>query len=76
MAHKMGDELSSSSDIKYSAECCFCLEELQIEEEVAELYCKHEFHSKCFIEWVQNEPNTKCPLCKRAFTKIALNQFK
>lgn len=45
-------------------------------EEVIELYCKHEFHSICFIEWVRNEPNTKCPLCKRLFTKSALSQFQ
>jgi hypothetical protein len=29
--HLAGDEMSSDADIKYSAECCFCLEELKME---------------------------------------------
>lgn len=45
--------------------CCFCLENLQKGNKIAQLYCRHEFHKECFDEWVKNEPNLRCPTCRR-----------
>jgi hypothetical protein len=43
--------------------CIFCLSDLQIGEDIAEIACPaaHRFHSECIIPWV--EEKSHCPLC-------------
>lgn len=56
--------------------CCFCLEVLQQGRTAAQLFCLHEFHSECFQEWIRNEPNPRCPTCRREFTRANLQQHR
>jgi hypothetical protein len=56
--------------------CCFCLEVLQQGRTAAQLFCLHEFHSECFQEWIRNEPNPRCPTCRREFTRANLQDHR
>ena len=43
-------------------ECSICLDNLKINENIYILPCKHIFHCKCIIHWLEEE--TTCPLCR------------
>ncbi|KRX00720.1 Cyclic nucleotide-binding protein [Pseudocohnilembus persalinus] len=45
-------------------ECCICLAEYTQNDELIVLPCNklHHFHSKCIVEWLEN--NGVCPICK------------
>ncbi|XP_059148764.1 RING finger protein 24-like [Physella acuta] len=49
--------------------CPVCLEEFLAGEKIALCLCKHGFHSKCLIQWLEYK-NT-CPMCKAPVTKTA-----
>ena len=39
------------------------------ENKIKTLSCKHQFHDKCYYEWVMRQDNT-CPLCEEKLNKI------
>ena len=43
--------------------CPVCLDEFRSGEKIAQCPCKHVFHCKCLLQWLQ-ESNT-CPMCKQ-----------
>ncbi|KAL1893171.1 hypothetical protein Sste5346_006603 [Sporothrix stenoceras] len=46
------------------AECTICITEVQLDEEVLYLPCKHWFHEECVVTWLRQH-NT-CPVCRHA----------
>ncbi|OAA58116.1 ring finger domain protein [Niveomyces insectorum RCEF 264] len=46
------------------AECTICIAEVQLDEEVLFLPCKHWFHEECVVMWLKQH-NT-CPVCRTA----------
>uniref|UniRef100_A0A6M2EXP7 RING-type E3 ubiquitin transferase n=1 Tax=Populus davidiana TaxID=266767 RepID=A0A6M2EXP7_9ROSI len=45
------------------SQCCVCLGEFEIEEEVLQIpSCKHVFHINCIHHWLHS--NSTCPLCR------------
>jgi hypothetical protein len=46
------------------AECTICMDEVELDEEVTRLYCKHWFHTNCISFWLK-EHNT-CPHCRKS----------
>ncbi|XP_012936052.1 RING finger protein 24 [Aplysia californica] len=42
--------------------CPVCLEDFIPKEKIAVCDCKHVFHSKCLLQWLEHRNN--CPLCK------------
>ncbi|XP_059276364.1 probable E3 ubiquitin-protein ligase RHA4A isoform X2 [Lycium ferocissimum] len=54
------DEDSMTRD----SQCCVCLGEFEIKEELHQLpSCKHIFHVECIRHWLRS--NFSCPLCRR-----------
>ncbi|XP_050377763.1 probable E3 ubiquitin-protein ligase RHA4A [Argentina anserina] len=48
---------------KKDSQCCVCLGEFEMEEELLQVQsCKHVFHVHCIHHWLHN--NTTCPLCR------------
>ena len=53
---------------KYTSEvadletCTICIEDFEQDEEVIKLVCKHSFHPKCIVPWLQK--SAECPNCK------------
>ena len=43
--------------------CCICIDNIKIDEEVSELKCGHKFHTEC-IEKLLKEYTNKCPVCR------------
>lgn len=43
--------------------CCICLVDMDHNDKVKELACRHCFHPECLDEWLQR--SRACPLCKR-----------
>ena len=48
--------------------CSVCMSELNIDEHVCELPCKHTFHNDCIQPWLQ-QYNYKCPICREEVGK-------
>ncbi|CAL1543900.1 unnamed protein product [Lymnaea stagnalis] len=42
--------------------CPVCLEEFTPGEKIAVCACRHGFHSKCLLQWLEHKNN--CPMCK------------
>lgn len=42
--------------------CCICLDEMETNERVRKLPCKHNYHVKCIDKWLKQ--NKCCPMCK------------
>lgn len=73
------EEIDSLSVVKYNEEmnknvdpeekkCPICIEEFKDGEDLRFLWCMHRFHKKCVDQWL--EKNTKCPICKKAFSEL------
>jgi len=46
------------------SQCCVCLGEFEIKEELLQIpLCKHVFHVECIHHWLHS--NSTCPLCRR-----------
>ena len=50
------------------AECAICFDTLKVGELVAELRCKHIFHSDCLSLWL-GDAHFSCPLCRAEVQK-------
>ena len=56
--------------------CCICFEELE-KYKYIKLFCKHVFHSECFVKYINHQfmnhdtfCTLKCPLCKEVMFSI------
>ena len=67
-----GGEASRLKRIKYSEEdaakdmddvCSICVYERIAEDLIVELSCKHRFHERCALQWL--EGSAHCPLCRQ-----------
>lgn len=45
--------------------CVICQDDYK-KEKCYKLYCNHEYHKKCIMEWIKVKP--KCPLCNDYLT--------
>jgi len=43
--------------------CCICMETVQPDTYIAQLPCRHSFHSVCAAQWLTQSPRHACPLC-------------
>lgn len=68
-AKKVIEELPTQIITKEEAEkkntCSVCLGHLEEDNEVKTLLCKHQFHTKCILPWLE-KVNT-CPVCREEF---------
>jgi len=51
------------TDKKLDENCSICMGSIEIDEEVCQLPCNHDFHSECVDPWLK-EYNYKCPVCR------------
>ncbi|RPB10630.1 hypothetical protein P167DRAFT_250810 [Morchella conica CCBAS932] len=52
--------------VKDGADCAVCKEDLVVDEEVANLPCKHKYHFECVKKWL--EAHDTCPICRHPVT--------
>lgn len=50
---------------KEEFQCSICLNDVKEEETVAILSCRHKFHRKCMVPWIETQRNPTCPLCRK-----------
>ncbi|KAL8480881.1 hypothetical protein ACS0TY_027417 [Phlomoides rotata] len=43
-------------------QCSVCLDDCEVGDEVKEMPCKHKFHSRCILPWL--ELHSSCPICR------------
>lgn len=48
--------------VKETSQCSVCLDDLEIRSEAKEMPCKHKFHSRCILPWL--ELHSSCPVCR------------
>uniref|UniRef100_A0A9J8B5Z3 RING-type domain-containing protein n=1 Tax=Cyprinus carpio carpio TaxID=630221 RepID=A0A9J8B5Z3_CYPCA len=41
--------------------CAVCLEDFRTEDELGVLQCRHAFHERCLVKWL--EVRCSCPMC-------------
>lgn len=46
-----------------SKDCSICMEEVQLGEEISELWCGHWYHPFCIKQWL--DAHGACPLCRK-----------
>uniref|UniRef100_A0A6C0J8M5 RING-type domain-containing protein n=1 Tax=viral metagenome TaxID=1070528 RepID=A0A6C0J8M5_9ZZZZ len=51
-----------------TSECVICMDELENEQNVAQLSCNHHYHIKCINTWLRHQQ--ACPLCRSIVTEI------
>ena len=57
---------------KLDGTCSVCMMELEKDQEVSELKCKHVFHKDCIMKWLKDY-NYKCPICRAECGKPKFN---
>ena len=51
--------------------CTICMDNIEVNQYVRKLpICNHVYHKKCIDNWLKNDDNKSCPLCKRSFKHI------
>ncbi|KAG5593436.1 hypothetical protein H5410_043950 [Solanum commersonii] len=61
--YKLPVILFDEDSMMKDSQCCVCLGEFEIKEELHQLpYCKHIFHVECIRHWLRS--NFSCPLCR------------
>ena len=59
-------KLEFSSDVNLMNEICvICRENFTTESRVVVLRCGHDYHEKCFRDWVVDKDISPCPLCQK-----------
>lgn len=61
-AQKEAVEALPTVRIKETLQCSVCLDDCEVGDEVKEMPCKHKFHSKCILPWL--ELHSSCPICR------------
>uniref|UniRef100_A0A8C0AR60 Ring finger protein 24 n=1 Tax=Buteo japonicus TaxID=224669 RepID=A0A8C0AR60_9AVES len=61
--------LFCSALVQTKAICAVCLEEFKPKDELGICPCKHAFHRKCLIKWL--EVRKVCPLCNMPVLQLA-----
>ena len=47
----------------YNSTCTICFDEFELNTDIIQLNCNHNYHTDCICEWLCNNSD-KCPLCK------------
>lgn len=58
-------EYSSTTEEFLNEVCVICTDEFTSESKVLVLPCQHDYHEKCFREWVVDKNMSPCPLCQQ-----------
>ncbi|XAR59912.1 Ubiquitin--protein ligase [Bertholletia excelsa] len=61
-AQKEAVEAMPTVKIVENLQCSVCLEDLEVGTEAKEMPCKHKFHSRCILPWL--ELHSSCPVCR------------
>ncbi|KAH6766540.1 hypothetical protein C2S52_017523 [Perilla frutescens var. hirtella] len=61
-AQKEAVEALATVKIEETVQCSVCLDDCEIGDQVKEMPCKHKFHSKCILPWL--ELHSSCPICR------------
>ncbi|XP_057781155.1 LOW QUALITY PROTEIN: E3 ubiquitin-protein ligase SIRP1 [Salvia miltiorrhiza] len=61
-AQKEAVEALPTVEIVDTLQCSVCLDDCDIGDQVKEMPCKHKFHSKCILPWL--ELHSSCPICR------------
>lgn len=68
------EEYSYQNGGRKIANCCaICLCEYEVGEKLVwsdNVACKHAFHDDCILDYLQNQKETPCPCCRRAFSDL------
>jgi hypothetical protein len=59
------EKYTNISEVDDLETCTICIDDFEEGDEVIKLVCKHSFHPKCIVPWL--EKSAECPNCK---TKI------
>jgi hypothetical protein len=57
------ERLPSIENINEDIKCSICLENIEKNEKIKDITCKHEFHIECLKMWLCNQ-SVKCPICR------------
>ncbi|ONI07503.1 hypothetical protein PRUPE_5G124100 [Prunus persica] len=70
LKEKLQTILFDEEQRKKDAQCCVCLGDFEMEEELLQVIsCRHVFHVDCIHHWLHN--NTTCPLCRCSVIPIS-----
>ena len=56
--------------------CVICTEKFTTESRIVVLRCGHDYHEKCFRDWVVDKDISTCPLCQQTVLVKTFNRWK
>jgi hypothetical protein len=56
------EKYTNTSEVDDLETCTICIDDFEEGDEVIKLVCKHSFHPKCIVPWL--EKSAECPNCK------------